>query len=83
MYKFYIISDNDQGVLVKLCNFFTARGINIQNLNTNSLNKENTLSSIELTVEMENEKLANMREKILQIVPIREVRVYEIKEILF
>ncbi len=81
-YKFYIVSDNDQGVLVKLCNMFTARGLSIQILHAAPINPEKTLSSIEMTVEMDGEKIQNMREKILQIVPIRDVKVHQITEII-
>ena len=83
MYKFYIISDNDEGVLVKVCNLFTARGLSIETIFATPLTKGSNTSSVELTVEMSAEKLANLREKILQIVPVHEVRVYHIQEILF
>ena len=82
MYRFYIITDNNEGVLVKLCNLFSARGINIQMLHAQPFSDNQNLSSIEMTAELNDDKIVNMKEKILQIVPIREVTISKITEII-
>ncbi len=78
MYTIYIISDNEEGVLSKLCNLFSARGISIQTLHAQPLNNDGTLSSIEMTAEMNDDKVGVMREKILQIIPVKDVRISKI-----
>jgi acetolactate synthase small subunit len=75
-YKIYIESDNEDGVLVKICNLFSARGYSIETLHATPINHDKTISSIEMTVLLNQDKIPNIKEKLLQIVPIRDVKIY-------
>jgi acetolactate synthase small subunit len=81
MFKFIITSDNERGVLTKLCNLFTARSFNIKSLFANLVDEQKNISTIEITVDMPQEKVINMREKILQIIPIHEVKIIKEEEV--
>ena len=83
MYSIYIISHNEEGVLVKLCSLFTARGLSIETLHAQPLNNDKSLSSIEMTVHINEDKINIIREKILQIVPVRDIKIFKITEIVF
>lgn len=80
-YEIYIVADNDEGVLVKVCNLFAARGFGIETLHAQPINAEKTISSITMTVALPSEKITNIREKLLQIIPIHEVRIFLEKEV--
>jgi|GEM_PF-4995636 len=83
MYKLYIVSENEEEVISKLSNLIAARGLSILTIYAQPLNDRKTLSSLEITLEIPENKVANLREKLLQIVPIREVRVFKITEVIF
>ena len=79
--EIYIISDNDEGVLVKVCNLFAARGFSIETLHAQPLNQDKTISSISITTSLPFDKLQNIKEKLLQIVPIIDVKIFTQNEI--
>ena len=83
MYKLYIVSENEEGVISKLSNLMAAMGLSILTIYAQPLNDRKTLSSLEITLEIPENKVANLREKLLQIVPVREVRVFKITEVIF
>ncbi|QED23791.1 ACT domain-containing protein [Candidatus Deianiraea vastatrix] len=71
----YMTADNDEGVLVKVCNLFAARGYSIETIHAEPLNEEKTISSIAIKANLPQEKLENIKEKLMQIVPIRDVKI--------
>lgn len=81
-YDFYIISDNEDGVLSSICNLFSSRGFSIVSINAQPLNEEQSISSVNFSVHLPDNKIHNLREKLLQIVPIRDVQVYKIERVL-
>ncbi len=81
-YEIYIVADNDEGVLVKVCNLFAARGFSIETLHAQPINAEKSISSITITALLPSDKILNIKEKILQIVPVREVKIFCEKEVL-
>lgn len=80
-YEIEMIADNDEGVLVKVCNLFSARGFSIETLHAQPINTVKTLSSIIITSMLPSDKINNIKEKLCQIVPIREVKIFQIEEV--
>ena len=81
-YEFYIITDNESGILSNVCNLFSSRGFSIDTVSVQPLDSEKKFSSITLSLDMPGEKINTVREKLLQMVPIHEIEVYKVERIL-
>lgn len=80
-YEIFMTSDNEDGVLASVCNMMSARGFSIESISAEPLNAEKSLSFIKLRAMLPEEKIANIYEKLLQIVAIREVKIYKIDRV--
>lgn len=80
-YSFHIITDNEDGVMSSICNLFSSRGFSIDSIAAQPLNDEKTLSSIIFSIDLPPSKINNFGEKLLQIVPIRDVKIYKVERV--